>query len=437
MGKGTSNILVVGGSDKIAANPNLKWETTITRDFGIDYGFFNERLTGTIDLYWNTTKDLIIRQIMPARYNYQYQNIGSTRNMGMEFSVKGVILDKRSKSLSYNLSVDANISFNKTRVQDLGNITSMLAQTSCFGSSEYLTTAEFLLEVGQPVGNVYGYVTDGYYTASDFLSYMGNTHTWGLKTDVPTYGDGFLTNAPMPGSIKFKDLSGPNGVPDGKIDENDKTILGNTVPTHSGGFNINFNIGGDKWGKFDLAANFTFAFGNKILNLSKMEYTTVTEKTKMRNLISAMNYNNRYSLFSAEGQYMPDVYATSAMLFGDAYVEFANQLDQMNMDKGANTYSPIMSHYVVTDQCMEDGSFLRLNQLTIGYSLPKVWMEKSKVINNIRVYVQGSNLFCATKYSGLDPEVDTRSSKNPLTPGVDFSAYPKSRGINVGLNIQF
>ncbi|MBO4518657.1 MAG: SusC/RagA family TonB-linked outer membrane protein, partial [Paludibacteraceae bacterium] len=432
MGQGTSNILVVGGSEKIAANPNLKWETTITRDFGIDYGFFNERLTGTIDLYWNTTKDLIIRQNMPARYNFQYQNIGSTRNMGMEFSIKGVILDKRSKSLSYNLSVDANISFNKTRVQDLGNMTSMLAQTSCFGSSEYLTTAEFLLEVGQPVGNVYGYETDGYYTAADFQSYATATHAWGLKDDVVNYGDGFLTNKPVPGSIKFKDQND-----DGVIDEKDKVILGNTVPTHSGGFNINFNIGGDKWGKVDLAANFTFAFGNKILNLSRMEFTTVTEKTKMRNLISAMSFNNRYSLFSAEGQYMPDVYATGALVFGDDYTVFANQLDQMNIDKGANTYSPIMSHYVVTDQCMEDGSFLRLNQLTIGYSLPKVWMEKTKVINTIRVYVQGSNLFCATKYSGLDPEVDTRSSKNPLTPGVDFSAYPKSRGINVGLNIQF
>lgn len=432
MGQGTSNILVVGGSEKIAANPNLKWETTITRDFGIDYGFFNERLTGTIDLYWNTTKDLIIRQNMPARYNYQYQNIGSTRNMGMEFSIKGVILDKKSKSLSYNLSIDANISFNKTRVQDLGNMTSMLAQTSCFGSSEYLTTAEFLLEVGQPVGNVLGYETDGYYTANDFQSYLVSSHAWGLKDGVVNYGDGFLTNKPVPGSIKFKDQNG-----DGVITENDKVILGNTVPTHSGGFNLNFNIGGDKWGKFDLAANFTFAFGNKILNLSKMEYTTVTEKTKMRNLISAMSFENRYSLFSAEGQYMPDVYATSALVFGDAYTTFANQLDQMNIDKGANTYSPIMSHYVVTDQCMEDGSFLRLNQLTLGYSLPKVWMEKTKVINNIRVYVQGSNLFCATKYSGLDPEVDTRSSKNPLTPGVDFSAYPKSRGINVGLNIQF
>ncbi len=432
MGQGTSNILVVGGSEKIASNPKLKWETTITRDFGIDYGFLNERLTGTIDLYWNTTNDLIIRQIMPARYNYQYQNIGSTRNMGMEFSIKGIILDKKSKSLSYNLTVDANISFNKTRIQDLGNVTSMLAQTSCFGSSEYLTTAEFLLEVGQPVGNVYGYVTDGYYTAADFQSYMSATHAWGLKDGVPKYGDGFLTNTPVPGAIKFKDLNG-----DGVIDENDKTILGNTVPTHSGGLNVNFNIGGDKWGKVDLAANFTFAFGNQILNLSKMEYTTVTEKTKMRNLISSMSYNSRYSLFSAEGQYMPDVLAPGALVFGADYEQFAAELDRMNEAKGANSHSPIMSHYVVTDLDMEDGSFLRLNQLTLGYSLPKVWMEKTKVISNIRVYIQGTNLFCATKYSGLDPEVDTRSSKNPLTPGVDFSAYPKSRGVNIGMNIQF
>ena len=432
MGQGTSNILVVGGSEKIAANPNLKWETTITRDFGIDYGFLNERLTGTIDLYWNTTKDLIIRQNMPARYNFQYQNIGSTRNMGMEFSVKGVILDHKSKSLSYNLSVDANISFNKTRVEDLGNMSSMLAQTSCFGSSEYLTTAEFLLEVGQPVGNVVGYETDGYYTAADFQSYLASTHAWGLADGVPAYGDGFLTNKPVPGSIKFKDQNG-----DGVIDEQDKVILGNTVPTHSGGFNLNFNIGGDKWGKVDFAANFTFAFGNKILNLSKMEYTTVTEKTKMRNLITEMSFANRYSLYDANGVYQPDLYATAPLMYGDDYVAFAQQLDQFNADKGATMYSPIMSHYVVTDQDMEDGSFLRLNQLTVGYSLPKVWMQKTKVISNIRLYVQGTNLFCATKYSGLDPEVDTRSSKNPLTPGVDFSAYPKSRGINVGLNIQF
>ena len=428
----TSNILVVGSSDKIAPNPHLKWETTITRDFGFDYGFLRDRLSGTVDLYWNTTKDLIIRQTLPARYNYQYQNIGSTRNMGMEFSIKGIILDKKSKNLSYNLSVDANIAFNKTRVTDLGNVSSLTAQTSCFGSSEYLTLAEFLVEVGQPVGNVVGYVTDGYYTAEDFVSYVPSTNSWGLAEGVADYGDGFLTNKPVPGAIKFKDLNN-----DGKIDEKDKTVLGNTVPTHTGGFNINFNIGGDKWGRFDLGANFTFSFGNKILNLSGMEYTTVTEKTKMRNLISTASYANRYSLFAADGTYMPEALATSAFVYGDEYTAMAQQLDQMNIDKGANTNSPIMSHYVVTDKNLEDGSFLRLNTLTIGYSLPKVWMERSKVISNIRLYVQGTNLFCATKYSGLDPEVDTRSSKNPLTPGVDFSAYPKSRGINIGMNIQF
>ncbi len=433
MGQGNSNILVVGGSEKIASNPHLKWETTITRDFGIDYGFFNERLTGAIDLYWNDTRDLIIKQTLPARYNFQYQNIGSTENKGMEFSVKGVILDKQSKRLSYGLTVDANISFNKSKVVDLGNVTSIAAQTNCFGSSEYMTLAESLVEVGQPVGNVLGYETDGYYTAADFASYIPSNDAWGVAEGVPTYGDGFLNTQHLrPGAVKFKDQND-----DGKIDENDKVILGNTVPTHSGGFNISAHVGGDKWGRFDLSANFTFAFGNKILNLNKMEYTTVTEKSRMRNLINDVSFANRYSLFSAEGTYLPESYAGgSAFLFGDEYIAFATALDEYNVNKGATHANPIMSHYVVTDQAMEDGSFLRLSNLTLGYTIPQVWLEKAH-LNQIRVFVQGTNLFCATKYTGMDPEVDTRSSKNPLTPGVDFSAYPKSRGINVGLNIQF
>lgn len=436
MGAGASNILVVGGSDKIAPNPHLKWETTTTRDLGIDYGFFNERLSGAIDLYWNTTKDLIIRQKLPARYNYQYQNIGSTDNKGVEFSIKGIILDHQSKRLSYGLSVDANLSYNRNKITDLGNMTSLQAQTACFGSSEYMTLAEFLVEVGQPVGNVLGYQTDGYYTAADFVSYVPSQDAWGLAEGVPAYDQGFLTGM-RPGAVKFKDISGPDGVPDGKINEYDKTILGNTVPYLTGGFNVNFYIGGDKWGRFDLNANFTFAVGNKILNLSGMEFSTITEKTRMRNLGQDVNYQNRYSLFTPEGSYMPEALsAGQAMLFGDAYTAFANQLDEYNAQKGANHASPIQSHYLVTDRNMEDGSFLRLQNLTIGYTLPKTVLDKAH-LRQIRIFVQGTNLFCATKYSGLDPEVDTRSSKNPLTPGVDFSAYPKSRGFNIGLNIQY
>ena len=437
-----SNILVLGGSDKIAANPHLKWETTTTRDFGIDYGFFNERLSGAIDLYWNTTKDLIVLQTLPMRYAAQYQNIGSTDSKGVEFSVKGVILEKQSKNLSYNLTIDANISYSKLKVIDLGGVDTLYAQTACFGSSENLTPAEFLLTVGGTVGNVYGYVTDGYYTASDFNAYIPAQDKWNLKPDVVVYSDGsagdgggaFLTNPIRPGSIKFKDISGPNGVPDGKIDSYDKVVLGNTVPKLTGGFNLNFNIGGDKWGRIDLGANFTFSIGNKVLNLNRMEYTTMTDKSKMRNLISAINHSERYSLFTEDGVYIPAL--QSKPLTGDAYVAFANTLDN-EYNGGKKMANPGMSHYVITDQCVEDGSFLRLNQLTLGYSFPKEWMVKSKVIQNIRLYVQGTNIFCATKYTGMDPEVDTRSSKNPLTPGVDFSAYPKSRGINVGLNIQF
>ena len=423
--------LTDGGADVIAANNNLKWETTTTRDFGIDFGFFNERLSGTVDLYWNNTKDLMLKYALGGLggYNYQYRNIGSTDNKGVEFSVNGVILDKKAKSLNYNLSVNANISHNVNKVVDLGGMQQYLVSSSCFSSNYDNTDYEFKLRPGDRVGDIYGYQSNGWYTASDFVSYNPANNRW--------YGeDGkaitTILGEARPGMTKIVDQNG-----DGVIDDADRVVLGNTQAIVQGGFGLNFNIGGDKWGKVDLAANFTFAFGNQILNLSKMEYTTVTEKTKMRNLISSMSYNSRYSLFSAEGQYMPDVLAPGALVFGADYEQFAAELDRMNEAKGANSHSPIMSHYVVTDLDMEDGSFLRLNQLTLGYSLPKVWMEKTKVISNIRVYIQGTNLFCATKYSGLDPEVDTRSSKNPLTPGVDFSAYPKSRGVNIGMNIQF
>ena len=278
---------------------------------------------------------------------------------------------------------------------------------------------------------------------------MPTSDIWGIAANVPAYAnEGFLSTKQMrPGAVKFKDQitedTDGDGVldsGDGVIDEKDKVILGNTVPVLTGGFNIAAQIGGNKWGRFDLSANFTFAWGNKILNLSNMEYTTLTEKSKMRNLASSVNFANRYSLFGEDGTYLPtlaDNYLNGLpLVVGDNYQAFAQMLDQANADKGANQASPIMSHYIVTDKHMEDGSFLRLQNLTIGYTLPKVWLDKAH-IEQIRVFVQGTNLFCVTKYSGLDPEVDTRSSKNPLTPGVDFSAYPKSRGINVGLNIQF
>ena len=440
---GFTTMLTAGGSKHIAANPNLKWETTITRNLGLDYGFFNQRLSGSIDLYMNTTQDLIVLYKLAQGYNYQYRNIGSTENKGIEFSVNGVILDHRSKDLHYNLTVNANIAANKNVVKSLGaGLDYMEAATEAL-STNNATYNEFYAYPGQPVGNIYGYLSDGWYMASDFQSFDRSSHasdgtvqkvTWKLKDGV-TKQLSSLGSA-FPGMIKLKDVSGPNGTPDGKVDANDVVILGNTLPKAAGGFSINFNIGGENWGQVDLNANFTYSIGNQVLNLNKLDWTTMTNedtKSSYRNMITPMAHGNRYSMFDENGTYLPDQLLADPTIAGD-FDKMTAELDRRNAD--ATVRSPFMKAYVVTNECVEDGSFLRLNQLTIGYSLADKWINKA-YITKCRIYVQASNLFCITKYSGFDPEVDVFSSKNPMMPGVDYSAYPRTRGFNVGVNLSF
>jgi TonB-linked SusC/RagA family outer membrane protein len=426
---GFTNMLVTGGSKHIAPNPELKWETTITRNLGIDFGFFNQRLSGTLDLYLNTTKDLILLYNLAQSYDAQYRNIGSTENKGVEFTITGVALDKRTKNLHYNLTISANIAANFNKVKDLGNLEEMSGATGAFSSG----STEFYVYPGQSLGNIYGYKTDGYYKASDFRSYNKTTREWTLKSGV-TKQHSDLGKA-YPGMIKLADVSGAEGVPDGKITSEDLVILGNTLPKASGGFSINFNIGGENWGQVDLGANFTYSIGNSVLNYNKLDWTTIgtaDDKSSWRNLLTTMAYGNRYSMFDADGGYMPTTLYERPEI--TTFDEMTAELDAINAN--VKTHSPYMGSYIVTDEIVEDGSFLRLNQLTIGYSLADKWINKA-YITKCRIYFQASNVFCLTKYSGFDPEVDVYGSKNPLCPGVDFSAYPKSRGFNVGVNLSF
>jgi len=438
--EGFGNYLSIGGTDKIAPNPELKWETTVTRDLGLDYGFFNDRISGTFDLYWNNTKDLILLYQLSSGYNYQFRNIGSTENKGLEFSIKGVILDKQSKKLHYNLTADANISANRSKVTDLGGMGNYPATTSCF-NSDNITTSEFLVEEGEPIGNIYGFESDGWYKASDFKAWRYNANgkdTWTLdNTVVATPYAGYSA---FPGLIKLKDRNG-----DGKITNDDKTIIGNTTADFTGGINLSASIGGEAWGDVDLGLNFTYSVGNDVLNLNRMDYTTIltgNDNTSYRNAISDVAYGKRYSLFGPNGEYLPYQFANDpnlnpqggTNLSGDVYKAIAAELDAANA--GASIWSPMMDKYVVTDYCVEDGSYLRLASLTLGYSLPEKWIKKF-YLQKARVFFTASNLFVITNYSGFDPEVDTRSSKNPLCPGVDFSAYPKARAFNFGLNLSF
>ena len=310
-------------------------------------------------------------------------------------------------------------------------------------STNNVTFNEFYAYPGQPVGNIYGYLSDGWYTASDFQSFDRSSHaadgtvqkvTWTLKDGVTKQLSGL--GSPAPGSIKLKDVSGPDGTPDGKIDANDIVVLGNTLPKAAGGFSINFNIGGDNWGQVDFGANFIYSIGNQVLNLNKLDWTTMTNedtKSSYRNMITPMAHGNRYSMFDSYGTYLPDQLLADPTIAGD-FDKMTAELDRINAN--ATVRSPFMKAYVVTDECVEDGSFLRLNQLTIGYSLADKWINKA-YITKCRIYLQASNLFCITKYSGFDPEVDVYSSKNPMMPGVDYSAYPRTRGFNVGVNLSF
>ncbi len=421
--------LSVGGGEKIAANPDLKWETTTTRDLGLDYGFFNDRLSGALDLYWNTTDDLIIKYKMPMLYTYQYRNVASTENKGVDFSVHGVILDKRSKNLNYDLTVDANLSHNTNKVKDLGGLTNYPIATAFFNAYYANMDIEYMLEEGESVGRIYGYKSDGWYTADDFDSFNKNTDTWTLKSGVAT--NTIVTTGLRPGVVKMQDLNG-----DGIINADDRTIIGNTMADFTGGFSISGHIGSDNWGSVDAAANFTYSYGNDVLNLMSMNMSTVHDQSILRNLLNDCSYGSRYSLFTSDGAYIPASAADdgAGLVTGANYDALANSLRESNA--GASTFNPSSTTTILTDQFVEDGSFLRLASVTLGYSLPEKWISKVK-LTKARFFFTASNLFVLTDYSGSDPEVNVATKKNPLAIGVDWSAYPRSRNFNFGVNLSF
>lgn len=396
------------GKEKIAPNANLKWETTTSRNLGLDFGFFNERLSGSIDAYCNSTRDLLLLyKLSSGMYDYQYRNIGSTRNIGVELSLTGVILDHKSKDLSYGLSVTANLSHNDNRVTDLGGLDEYQVSALCFSDKYVNKDYEFRLVKGGRVGDIYGYKTNGYYTMDDFDDYSG-------ETNGTYYKDGKVIETPLgnarPGMVKL---------------DGDRQILGNTQAVINGGFNIAFNIGGQAWGKVDMSANFTYSYGNKIVNLSALDFSVVTEKTRLRNMAASMAH--RYTFLNEKAE----------LVAGSDFNDLKQKLNEINAN--ASEASGLLwnnESFALTDKYVEDGSFLRLSSLSLGYTIPEKALKKAHM-TTLRIFFTSSNLFCVTNYSGADPEVDTRSKINPLAAGVDFSPYPKNRAFNFGLTVGF
>ncbi|MBX2966319.1 MAG: TonB-dependent receptor [Cyclobacteriaceae bacterium] len=398
-------------ASRTMANPDLKWETTVTTNIGLDFGLLQNRITGTLELYKNLTKDLLVRfPTTGTGYIDQFRNMGETENKGVELSLTYAAIDREK----YGLNFTFNTAVNRNVILSLGSLDEIIAGTNSNWASTQIGS-DYQVRVGNSIGAMYGYVNDGRYEVSDFDGYNAGTDRWILKEGVAdASGVSGTVGTARPGMMKLKDISGPDGVPDGIVDAYDQKVIGNFQPKHTGGFVIN----GYAYG-FDLTAAFNYSYGNDVYNANKIEYTTANQNNQYRNLVDIMADGNRWTNINAAGELVTDM----------------SELTALN----ANTtmWSPYMNRYVFSDWAVEDGSFLRLNTLTLGYTFPSDLTSKAR-IKNFRVYATGYNVFLWTNsnYTGFDPEVSTRRN-TPYTPGVDYSAYPRSRQIVFGLNFNF
>ncbi len=403
------------------ANSDLKWETTITRDAGIDFALMKGRLTGTVDVYWNTTKDLLMNVTIPGitGFTSTYANIGQTSNKGLEFSLNANLIQTRD----WGLTVGGNINFNRN------NIDALAANISTYYGSSWFHSGnpgnDYCFFVGQPVGLVRGLQYVGWYTTADF-DYDPATQVYTLKAGVPDVASnltgvfhGVTNNVPAgqnayPGMAKYKDVDGS-----GTVDENDYEVIGNMNPKFTGGFNITAN-----YKNWDMSAYFNYSVGNQIYNINKLVTLNGYKETGVyENHLDLLK--DSYRIYDIQNGQLVRVHDPAA-------------LDALN----ANAKYPLFynENGVVSDLGIEDGSYLRLNTLSVGYTLPaESAVARALTISNLRIYASVYNLFTLTKYSGLDPEVSTNNNMNATypTPGIDYGAYPRARSFVLGVNLTF
>lgn len=404
---------------KELANKDLKWETTITRNIGLDFGFFNNRLTGTIDAYWNTTKDLLMKTSIPGitGFTSTYANVGKTSNKGIEIALQGVLVDTKD----WHVTAGFNINFNRGNVDKLADNVTGLYGTEWASSSIYPKSDYILLE-GRPVGLVRGLIADGFYTTNDF-NYENGIYT--LKEGIPDVSTAVFPNYHLhsgvnerpagqlayPGMAKFKNLNGDNVINDEDVD-----VIGDMTPTHTGGFNINAT-----YKNFDLGLYFNWSYGNDIYNANKL---------------GALYGYKEGGVFENKLGIVKDCYKIYDVVDGQLIaLTTPEQLNAAN----ANAKLPLAysENGYVSTLGIEDGSYLRLNTLTLGYTLPNNLIKKAG-ISNLRVYGSIYNVFTITGYSGLDPEVSTDTSKNSYPKsGLDWGTYPRARSFVLGVNLSF
>ena len=369
-------------------NPDLTWETTEQINIGVDFGFNNGKISGTIDVYEKNTKDLLQQTPIPTSSGFSNMliNRGTLENKGVELGLDFTVIDKGD----LNLSFGGNIAFNKTKIENLGliagdilmpfesvnqgsgygvqQIPSYLGNTPSRGNSIKFPINIFL--EGHETALFYGWKTDGIFKSGDTMYRINGSMS-------------------QPGDIKVLDLNG-----DGQVDLNDRTIIGNPNPDYIYGFNMNLSYKG-----FSLRALFNGTEGNDIVN-GNMYRFGYAEGT-YRNIIKEA-WTDRWSAENPNGTYP-------------------------RLGYSSNLFAAAMDRFV------EDGSYLRLKNITLNYDVP---LKPDNFIDSANVYVTGTNLFTWTDYSGYDPEITT-FMYDGLIQGVDWNNKPNSKSVLVGVNLTF
>lgn len=399
----TSVLTAVGESHvpgyvaKQIPNPDLKWEANKTFNLGLDFGFLNQRITVSPEFYINKSSNLLLNAKLPESSGYSTMiiNAGETKNVGVDLTINTVNITNKD----FEWKTSLTLSHNRNSVEALTGESIQLYEAK-FGFNQNTHR----IAVGESLGQFYGYRTEGLYQVSDF-DYEPTTQKYTLKEGVPYHGN---REAIQPGMWKFANLDDSNDV----IDENDKTIIGNSTPKFYGGLNNTFN-----YKNFDLSVFFTFSYGNEVMNATKMIGAKTGSTNK--NSLNVANSSNRWMTIDTQGNKVTD----------------PEQLAALNAGKTVAVYSDSEEgDFYVHSWGVEDASFLKLSNVTLGYNFPKKMIRRVG-LSKLRLYFTGNNLLTWTPYTGFDPEVSTMRSG--LTPGVDYGSYPRSRSFIFGLNVAF
>lgn len=367
------------------ANKKLKWETTDQFNVGLDLGFLNNKIDLTVDAYYKKTRDLLL-QVNTPRYtgfsNY-WSNLGGVENKGLEITLKTVNFSKTA----FKWNSAFNIAFNRSKVTDLGPDTRM----ELTGDKFNVTGTIGVVEVGQPIGNFYGYVVEGVWqTQEEINSSPIETQLGTAKANL------------KPGYRKYKDKNGDN-----VIDDADKEIIGHGEPVFIGGFLNNFS-----YKNFDLSVNLQFSYGGDIFNINRI-YLENGDKSN--------NQSGR----------VRDRFRPSFGQEGDAVYD-PGQISYTIKRADTDVQTVPNSDYV------EDGSFLRISDVTLGYNFQHLFRLTKAANSVLCAYVSAKNLCIISKYLGYDPEVTTgQGGISSLLPGLDLDAYPKATTFSIGCSITF